>query len=415
MSASNQSNPQDEQLSKVLKIICEIAEKSASADYIYRGEPEHYSKVSSNLYREYVDKIEAEHFDIEIVQKEILDKAKQYTQETDVEILAEELQHYGGKTNLIDFTSDYNIALFFACDGSYNKNGRVILKKREAIEELVKRPRSPENRVIAQKSVFVQPPQGFIEPDDVICIQKDLKQPILTHLRKFHGISTETIYNDLHGFIKNQGIHQSAYTEFYAGLTCTNRGDHDKAICHYTRAIKLKWDYAEAYNNRGVAYGKKGKVDLAIEDFNSAIKLKPDYAGASVNRGIAYVKKGKVDLAIEDFNSAIKLKPDLSEASVNRGAAYVKKGKVDLAIEDFNSAIKLKPDYAEAYFGLGLAQLYLEEWDKARSDLTVAGDKGADIIALFHIVYESVADFEQKSGVNLPEDIAAMLTPKEAL
>ena len=79
------------------------------------------------LYREYVDKIEAEHFDIEIVQKEILDKAKQYTQETDVEILAEELQHYGGKTNLIDFTSDYNIALFFACDGSYNEERKSYL------------------------------------------------------------------------------------------------------------------------------------------------------------------------------------------------------------------------------------------------------------------------------------------------
>ena len=171
MSASNQSNPQDDRLSKVLEIIREIAEKSASADYIYRGERKHYGKVSSNLYREYVDKIEAEHFDIEIVQKEILDKAKQYTQETDVEILAE-LQHYGGKTNLIDFTTDYNIALFFACDGSYNEDGRVIFKGIEAIEELVKRPRSPENRVIAQKSVFVQPPQGFIEPDDVICYSK---------------------------------------------------------------------------------------------------------------------------------------------------------------------------------------------------------------------------------------------------
>ena len=130
MSASNQSNPQDGRLSKVLKIIREIAEKSASADYIYRGEPEHYRKVSSTLYREYADKIEVEHFDIEVVQKEILDKAKQYTQETDVEILAE-LQHYGGKTNLIDFTTDYNIALFFACDGSYNN---VFLAVSQSIE-----------------------------------------------------------------------------------------------------------------------------------------------------------------------------------------------------------------------------------------------------------------------------------------
>ena len=58
--------------------------------------------------------------------------------------------------------------------------------------------------------------------------------------------------------------------------------------------------------------------------------------------------------------------------------------------------------------------LYLKEWDKARSDLSVARDKGAEIIALFHDIYKNAADFERKSGVNLPEDIAAMLTPLQA-
>ena len=42
---------------------------------------------------------------------------KNMNESVDFEILTE-LQHYGGKTNLIDFTTDYLIALFFACDGS---------------------------------------------------------------------------------------------------------------------------------------------------------------------------------------------------------------------------------------------------------------------------------------------------------
>ena len=65
-------------------------------------------------------------------------------------------------------------------------------------------------------------------------------------------------------------------------------------------------------------------------------------------------------------------------------------------------------------YNRGLAWLYLKEWDKARSDLSVARDKGAEIIALFHDIYKNAADFERKSGVNLPEDIAAMLTPPQA-
>ena len=34
-------------------------------------------------------------------------------------------------------------------------------------------------------------------------------------------------------------------------------GDYDRAIADYDRAIKLKGDFAFAYNNRGSAYGSK--------------------------------------------------------------------------------------------------------------------------------------------------------------
>ena len=157
-------------------------------------------------------------FDIESIQGEILDEAKAYSNETDdpLEILTL-LQHYGGKTNLIDFTTDHLIAIFFACDrsASLKEDGRLILFERnEERKNQVLRPRNPRNRVIAQKSVFVRHPDGFLNPDDVeiITIPAHLKQPLLAYLRKYHDISTETIYNDLHGFITNQHFHESAYS-----------------------------------------------------------------------------------------------------------------------------------------------------------------------------------------------------------
>ena len=114
---------------RVLQVINELTRQSAGGGYIYRGEPKCYSKVSSSLYRPYQD-IEAEEFDIKIVQEEILGQAKMYTRYTgeidDFEILSQ-LQHNGGATNLIDFTTDCLIALFFACDGEPDEPGRVIL------------------------------------------------------------------------------------------------------------------------------------------------------------------------------------------------------------------------------------------------------------------------------------------------
>ena len=134
----DQSNTSEHPLCDVRDIIREIEEKSVSGDYIYRGEPEHheespyYGKICSSLYRQYA-RIEADEFDIEVVQEEILAEAKAYIHETDdpIEILTQ-LQHHGGKTNLIDFTTDYLIALFFACDNSASitKDGRLILLKK---------------------------------------------------------------------------------------------------------------------------------------------------------------------------------------------------------------------------------------------------------------------------------------------
>ncbi len=456
MNTQNESNTQTD-LSRVLAKITDIVEKSAEGDYIYRGESNKcHKKVSSNLYREYKADIEAENFDIAVVQEEILREAREYTtsEMTDSEILTE-LQHHGGKTNLIDFTTDYLVALFFACDGNRDKPGRVILVQRQSeAYEVVKPPRTIE-RVGFQKSIFVRSPSGVVEPDDVVYIPADLKGAMLHYLRKHHDISTKTIYNDLQGFIENQNSHKSAYANFYKGRTCQIRGDstkdpvekqasYGKAVEHYTEAIDLNPEYTKAYNNRGVAYNsigeydralqdynkaidlkpelvlpysnrgnvyvEKGEVDRAIQDYNKAIDLKPEYAIAYNNRGTAYQDIGKLDTAIQDYNKAIDLKPEYVDAYNNRGTAYSIIGDFDKAIQDYNKAIDLKPMLAEVYYNRGAAWLLLQEWENAKADLSTAKNMGFNIAGSFHNYFGNVAAFETKHGVKVPEDIAALLS-----
>ena len=394
----------------VQDIIRDIEKKSKGGGYIYRGERKCNPKVSSKLYRDF--EIETGSFDIELVQKEMLAAAKKHTgdlppdfrvdviaslkpggelteEAIDFEILTE-IQHYDGKTNLIDFTTDYFIALFFACDGRYDQDGRVILQKTDEIRDIIAHPRNPRHRVIVQRSVFIRPPRGFIEPDenDIVIIPANLKQQLLQHLRDYHGISAEVIYNDLHGFIRNQNIHGDAYTHFYRGFACQNRAD--KAPTHEE---------------------KQRQYEEAIKHYTEAIKLKPDVVKAHNNRGVAYRYRGDFDYAIKDYNTAIELQPDDAEAYYNRGTAYAHKGDFDYAIRDFTEAIRRNPDYAKAYCNRGEALLHLKEWEKAKSDLITARDMGVDIIDSFHNDYESVEDFQQETGIQLPEDIAAMLTP----
>ena len=143
---------------------------------------------------------------IETVQEELLTEAKNYTKETDDFKILMNIQYYGGKTNLIEFTTDYLIALFSACSGSPHKDGKVILQKTEKIKNLIYYPCSKtRNYVSIEKIVCIRPPKGFIQPNvsDVITIPKNLKQSMLEYLQKAHGISTETIYNNLYGFVMN--------------------------------------------------------------------------------------------------------------------------------------------------------------------------------------------------------------------
>src|SRR3954454_24768858 len=98
---------------------------------------------------------------------------------------------------------------------------------------------------------------------------------------------------------------------FERGFAAT---DHNEKIRFYTKAIRLKPNYAAAYNNRGFARANKGDFKGAMQDYAEAILLKPDYALAYNNRGNAWYDKDDVEGAITDYSEAIRLKPDLAYA-----------------------------------------------------------------------------------------------------
>ncbi len=471
MSTQNQSDRQT-QLNKVLEIIGKIAKISADGDYIFRGESQCHPKISSTLYRALENVGLLNEHNVEVFQRQELKYAKtyRYTQETDDFEILTEIQHFGGKTNLLDFTTDYCIALFFACNSFPFKDGRVILQNKNGeIKNWIVKPcdPSPKSRVKVQKSIFIKPPEGFIKPheNNIVTIPANLKQLMLEHLQNHHGISAEIIYPDLHGFVSSQDTRWNIYEDISKGNDHLESGqkadirekkikNYQKAVEHFTdaidNAIQLGEGLAVAYDGRGSAYlsigeldSSNGKFDDAVEDFTKAIKYKSDYASAYNNRGRAYFAKGELENAITDFSKAIEFIPRCSEAYHYRGLAYFRKGNFDDAIADLNEVIRLNSDDSVAYHRLGIVYLrkgnfdsaiinldqamqmnpnddlvyysrgetwlHLKEWDKAKADLIVAKNLGLDIVTAFHNSYRDVAMFERKNGVKLPKDIVEML------
>ncbi len=81
------------------------------------------------------------------------------------------------------------------------------------------------------------------------------------------------------------------YTEAYGnrGMPYAGKGLRDEAIAGLHRGNPDSGpDYAQAYEYRGQVYGNNGLYDEAIADFTKAIALKLDYTEAYNDRGLAY-------------------------------------------------------------------------------------------------------------------------------
>ncbi|MGP0092645.1 MAG: tetratricopeptide repeat protein [Xanthobacteraceae bacterium] len=150
------------------------------------------------------------------------------------------------------------------------------------------------------------------------------------------------------------------------------KGDNDRAVTDYSKAIELDPKYAIAFNNRGLAYKAKGDNDRAIADYSKAIEFDPKYASAFNSRGNAYKAKGDDDRAIADYSKAIELDPKSASAFRNRGIAYKAKGDNDRAITDYAEAIRLDPKYALVYHNRGIVYQAKGDLDRAIADFRQA-------------------------------------------
>ena len=407
---------------KALALINRLVEKFGKGGYIFRGTTKRYSLqkgegkirdgINSNLYRwvvkdekegeisdeqENLNKIfsENEHFFPSDLEKEIVNSASRMFQSNTAEHeILTELQHFGGKTNMIDFSRNMYVALFFACQGNFNESGELIAlreddEKLKKIKEINygKRPekgaleiidpagaQNSRQRVHFQSSVFVRPADGYINPKECekfrICGK--LKKPLSEYLRVFHNLTKDTIYNDLHGFISNERNNETASLYFYMGLANTYKSDHKKAAVYYGKCIERNPSETVAYNNRGNAYDELKQRAAALRDYNKAISINPNYADAYHNRGNLYINFKNFDIAIEDFNKALSINPNLAPTYNSRGFAYTRLGQEKLAIEDFNKAISINPNYVEAHVNRGIAKIKIGDKEGSNADFAKA-------------------------------------------
>ena len=119
----------------------------------------------------------------------------------------------------------------------------------------------------------------------------------------------------------------------------------------------------------GIALADQGKLEEAIEAYNKALAIKPDYIEAYNNIGVAFKDQGKLEEAIEAYNKTLAIKPDYAEAYNNMGNALQEQGKLEEAIEAYKKALVVKPDYESARAVKLHRQAHICDWDNIATDI----------------------------------------------
>ena len=94
-----------------------------------------------------------------------------------------------------------------------------------------------------------------------------------------------------------------------------SKGEHDRALAEYTRALELDPRFANAYRGRAELNRKMGRLAESLADAEQALSLDPKNPFAHDTRAHALAALGRRNEAIAEYKKALAIKPDLQEST----------------------------------------------------------------------------------------------------
>jgi spermidine synthase len=140
---------------------------------------------------------------------------------------------------------------------------------------------------------------------------------------------------------------RSAAAAHVLGVVSLNRNDLAKAETAFREAVRLRPDFAEAYNDLGGALFRLQRPDEAVAAFRRAAEL--NYSPALYNLGNLYLReKQDPARAREVLERAVRLATASAETWNALGVAYALQGDFSRAKRAWDQALRLDPEHAGA-------------------------------------------------------------------
>jgi tetratricopeptide (TPR) repeat protein len=95
------------------------------------------------------------------------------------------------------------------------------------------------------------------------------------------------------------------------GIQQMNAGTPEAAIETFSRVIRLRPDFAEAWNKRATVYYLVGQYVKSLADCDEVMKRNRFHFGALAGYGMIYLQLGRPDDALAYFERALQINPNL--------------------------------------------------------------------------------------------------------
>ncbi len=147
-------------------------------------------------------------------------------------------------------------------------------------------------------------------------------------------------------------------------FSLAKEGKLEEAAQAYASLLQLQ-PTALAHNSLGAVLWQLGKTDEALAHYSEALRLDPNYADAHYNLGVALAATGKLEDAATHFAEAVRLKPDHARALAGLGRVLAMQGKLDEARTQFIESLRLNSNSAETHLDYAMCLSALKETQSA--------------------------------------------------
>jgi arylsulfatase A-like enzyme/Tfp pilus assembly protein PilF len=174
-------------------------------------------------------------------------------------------------------------------------------------------------------------------------------------------------------------------------------GSSDEAVQSFESVLSRDARIVEAWFMLGNEYFRRGELERAIETYARALELRPDYDLAVINKANAYRRLGDDDKAMAEYRAFKESHPENPRIRFEIAQILVDQEAFDEAYEELRAALALEPEMAAARNALGVLLSSHGDLEDAEREILTALEQNPELRYANHnlaLIAEHRRDFQ---------------------